>query len=88
VLPEISVDKDGKAKVVKHYAPGRYAREMVELAADHRTVIGGDDGKNTGLFMFVADAAKDLSAGTLYAAKVTQTGAANSFRTPRSRLAR
>jgi len=80
VLPEISVDKDGKAKVVKHYAPGRYAREMVELAADHRTHIGGDDGKNTGLFMFVADAAKDLSAGTLYAAKVTQTDAASGGR--------
>ena len=76
-LPEIAVDKDGKASVVKHYATGRYAREMVEIAADGRTVIGGDDGKNTALFMFVADKAGDLSAGTLYAAKVTQTSAAN-----------
>ena len=77
LLPEISVDKTGKATVVKHYATGRYAREMVEVAADLRTSIGGDDGANTGLFMFVADKEKDLSAGTLYAAKVTQSSAAN-----------
>ena len=73
LVPEVTVGKDGKTTVVKHYAPGRYAREMVEFASDDRTHIGGDDGKNTALFMFVADKAKDLSAGTLYAAKVTQT---------------
>jgi hypothetical protein len=77
LVPEVTVKRDGTATVVKHYAPGRYAREMIEFAADHRTAIGGDDGKNTGLFMFVADKAKDLSAGTLYAARVTQTSAAN-----------
>ena len=69
--------KDGEASVVKHYAPGRFAREMQEMASDSRTAIGGDDGKNTGLFMFVADEEKDLSAGTIYAAKVTQTSAEN-----------
>ncbi|MGE5155321.1 MAG: PhoX family protein [Bdellovibrio bacteriovorus] len=74
-VPEVKLSRDGKASVVKHYAPGRFAREMQEMAADHRTAIGGDDGKNTGLFMFVADQEKDLSAGTLYAAKVTQTSA-------------
>lgn len=77
LVPEVTVKRDGTATVVKHYAPGRYAREMVEFASDHRTHIGGDDGKNTGLFMFVADKPKDLSAGTLYAAKVTQTSAEN-----------
>jgi hypothetical protein len=77
LVPEVTIGKDGKASVVKHYAPGRYAREMVEFASDDRTHIGGDDGKNTALFMFVADKAKDLSAGTLYAAKVTQTAAEN-----------
>jgi hypothetical protein len=45
---------------------------MIEFASDDRTHIGGDDGKNTALFMFVADKPQDLSAGTLYAAKVTQ----------------
>ena len=77
LVPEVTVKRDGTATVVKHYAPGRFAREMIEMASDHRTAIGGDDGKNTGLFMFVADKPKDLSAGTIYAAKVTQTSAEN-----------
>ena len=37
---------------------------------DKRTVLMGDDATNGGLFMFVADKEKDLSAGTLYVAKV------------------
>jgi secreted PhoX family phosphatase len=78
LLPEVTVAANGTASVVKHYAAGRYAREMQIMAADQRTAIGGDDGKNTGLFMFVADNAGDLSAGTLYAAKVTPAGAADS----------
>jgi len=77
LVPEVMVDRDGRTTVVKHYAPGRYAREMIEFASDDRTHIGGDDGKNTALFMFVANKAEDLSAGTLYAAKVTQTSADN-----------
>ncbi len=77
LVPEVKVDRQGVASVVKHYATGRFAREMQEMASDDRTAIGGDDGKNTGLFMFVADRRQDLSAGTLYAAKLTQTSAAN-----------
>ncbi len=77
LVPEVKVSRRGTASVVKHYAPGRFAREMMEMASDNRTAIGGDDGKNTGLFMFVADHARDLSAGTLYAAKVTQRSAEN-----------
>jgi secreted PhoX family phosphatase len=77
LVPEVTANRRGTASVVKHYAPGRFAREMQEMASDDRTAIGGDDGKNTGLFMFVADKKKDLSAGTLYAAKVTQTSAVN-----------
>jgi secreted PhoX family phosphatase len=76
-VPEVTVDKSGTATVVKHYATGRFAREMMEMATDLRTGISGDDGANTGLFMFVADKEKDVSAGTIYAAKVTQTAAAN-----------
>ena len=75
LVPEVRVGADGLAQVVKHYAPGRFAREMQIVAADGRTSIGGDDGKNTGLFMFVADKEADLSAGTLYAARLTQTNA-------------
>ena len=75
LVPEVTVDASGKATVVKHYAPGRFAREMQIGASDSRTFIAGDDGKATGLFMFVADSEKNLSAGTIYAAKVTQTAA-------------
>lgn len=77
LVPEVTVDRSGAATVIKHYAPGRFAREMQEMASDNRTAIGGDDGKNTGLFMFVADRKNDLSSGVLYAAKVTQTTADN-----------
>jgi len=75
LVPEVTVDASGKATVVKHFAPGRFAREMQIGASDSRTFIAGDDGKGTGLFMFVADSEKNLSAGTIYAAKVTQTAA-------------
>jgi secreted PhoX family phosphatase len=37
---------------------------------DNRTVIMGDDATNGGFFMFVADKEKNLSAGTLYVAKL------------------
>lgn len=76
LVPEIYVYPRG-VKVVKHYAPGRFAREMLEIAADGRTTISGDDGMNTGLFMFVADRWGELASGTLYASKVTQTSTTN-----------
>jgi len=76
-VPEVTVSASGGASVVKHYTMGRIAREMVEVMPDRRTVYMGDDGSYTGLFMFIADSAEDLSAGTLYAAKWTQTSAAD-----------
>jgi len=72
LVPEVAVGTDGKASVVKHYALGRFARELVDVMPDRRTVYMGDDGKATGLFMFVADRTDDLSAGTLYAGKWVQ----------------
>lgn len=77
LVPEVTVYGNGKTKVVKHYATGRFAREMQETAFDNRTAISGDDGKATGLFMFIADKAKNLSLGSIYAAKITQTNAEN-----------
>ncbi|HOE40653.1 MAG TPA: DUF839 domain-containing protein [Rhodoferax sp.] len=74
-LPEVTVKPDGTATIVKHYCLGRIARELVEVCPDNKTVLMGDDGDNTGLFMFIANAEKDLSAGTLYVAKWTQTSA-------------
>ena len=75
--PEITVDKNGKASVVKHYSTGRFSHELAKVMPDNKTVFYGDDGGNTGMFMYVADKKKDLSAGTLYAAKFKQTGTEN-----------
>jgi len=69
-LPEITVNADGTASIKKHYCMGRISHELVQVMPDNRTVIMGDDATNSGYFVFVADTAKDLSAGTLYVAKV------------------
>ncbi len=77
LVPEVTVNGQGTATVLKHYAMGRIARELADVQPDQKTAYMGDDGAYTGLFMFVADQPKDLSAGTLYAAKWAQTSAAN-----------
>jgi secreted PhoX family phosphatase len=61
-------------KVVKHYAMGRFSKEMALVMPDSKTVYFGDDGTNRVFYKFVADKAEDLSAGTLYAAQVTTEG--------------
>ena len=76
-VPEVTVNPDGSASIKKHYCLGRIARELVEVCPDNKTVLMGDDGDNTGLFMFIADREKDLSSGSLYVAKWTQTSATN-----------
>ena len=65
---------DNGTQVTKHYAMGRFSKEVGVVMPDNRTVYFGDDGTDRVLFKFVADNAGDLSAGTLYAAKVTQDG--------------
>lgn len=72
---EISVNADGKATVNKLLALGRLSFELVEVMPDERTVYMGDDGRDTMLFMFVADRPRDLSEGTLYAARWKQRDA-------------
>lgn len=72
---EVEVDADGSATATKHYAMGRVALELTYVMPDERTAYLSDDGTNGGLYMFVADAAGDLSHGTLYAAKWVQTSA-------------
>jgi len=72
-LPEVTVNPDGTGSIKKHYCLGRISHELVQVMPDNRTVLMGDDATNGGLFMFIADTAKDLSAGTLYVAKWTQT---------------
>ncbi|ARU04786.1 alkaline phosphatase [Comamonas serinivorans] len=70
-LPEITVNPDGTGSVKKHYCLGRISHELIHVMPDNRTALMGDDYTNGGLFMFVADREKDLSAGTLYVAHYT-----------------
>lgn len=69
-LPEVTIKPDGSGTIKKHYCMGRISHELIQVMPDHRTVLMGDDYINGGLFMFVADREQDLSAGTLYAARV------------------
>jgi len=72
---EIEVNEDATTEVTKHYAMGRLAFELSKVMPDSKTVYMTDDGTNVGLYMFIADTAGDLSAGTTYAAKWNQTSA-------------
>lgn len=72
-VPEVTVKADGTGTIKKHYNMGRISRELIEVMPDNKTVVMGDDATSGGIFMFIADTAKDLSSGTLYVAKVTQT---------------
>ncbi|MGO4610448.1 alkaline phosphatase PhoX, partial [Variovorax sp. 2RAF20] len=69
-LPEVTVNADGTGSIRKHYCLGRISHELVQVMPDNRTVLMGDDATNSAMFMFIADKEKDLSAGTLYVAKV------------------
>ncbi|TFW09335.1 DUF839 domain-containing protein [Oxalobacteraceae bacterium OM1] len=72
-LPEVTVNPDGTGTIKKHYCLGRISHELVQVMPDERTVLMGDDATNGGAFMFIADKARDLSSGTLYVGKWTQT---------------
>lgn len=77
LTPEVTVKADGSSSVVKHRTLGRISREKAQVMPDNKTVFQGDDGTYNVLTMFVSDTAGDLSAGTLYAAKWTQTDSSN-----------
>ncbi|CAA0110083.1 Uncharacterised protein [BD1-7 clade bacterium] len=83
---EISDREKATPTFTKHYAMGRFSHENGVVMDDNKTVYQSDDdsGKYTSaqyntnsggvFFKFVADKENDLSAGTLYAAKLTQSG--------------
>ena len=75
-MPEVTVNPDGTGTVTKHYCLGRISHELIQVMPDQRTCLMGDDATNGGLFLFIADKAADLSAGTLYVAQTTQTSPA------------
>jgi uncharacterized protein len=68
-IPEVTVNPDGTGTVKKHYVLGRISHELIQVMPDERTALMGDDATNGGLFLFVADKPRDLSAGSLYVAK-------------------
>ncbi len=68
-ITEVEVEQNGSTRVMKHYNMGRATWEQALVMPDERTVYFGDDTDHVALFMFVADRAADLSAGTLYAAR-------------------
>ncbi|WP_261664457.1 alkaline phosphatase PhoX [Deinococcus sp. Marseille-Q6407] len=70
-ISEITPSGAGQS-VKKHYVMGRNSYEMSLVLSDNRTVHFGDDGNMRGMYKFVADKAGDLSAGTLYVAKLEQ----------------
>ena len=69
-MPEVTVNPDGTGSIKKHFCMGRISHELVQVMPDQRTALMGDDATNSAYFVFVADKEKDLSSGTLYAAKV------------------
>lgn len=68
-------DPAGAAVPNKLFSLGRFSHENAVVMPDQKTVYLSDDGTNVVFFKFVADTAGDLSAGTLYAAKMTQKAA-------------
>lgn len=68
-IPEIRVtDAAGSSRVDKRYTMGRFSHELALVMPDQRTVYLTDDQYHGAFFLFVADKAANLSAGTLYAA--------------------
>ena len=75
-IPEVTIDASAATPAfsyTKHFSMGRAAWELAYVMPDERTAYLSDDGTNVGFYMYIADTAKDLSAGTLYAAKWIQT---------------
>ena len=50
--------------LIRHYTMGRYSHENAQVMPDNKTVYLSDDGYDTVLYKFVADAPGDLSRGT------------------------
>lgn len=71
-IVEITSPTSGSPTPLKHFTLGRAAHENAVVMPDWKTVYTTDDGSNKAFYKFVATTAGDLSAGTLYAAKLTQ----------------
>jgi len=70
---EVAVQANGDSAITKHYSMGRIAFELSYMMPDQKTAYLSDDGSYVGFFMYIADVAGKLDAGTLYAMKWLQT---------------
>ncbi|MBK8398837.1 MAG: DUF839 domain-containing protein [Leptospiraceae bacterium] len=70
---EVSADNNANATVKRHYSMGKFTPELAVMMPDKRTAYMSDDGSFSGFYMYVSDREGDLSSGTLYMAKWTQT---------------
>jgi PGF-CTERM protein len=80
-IVEIENASTSEPDFMRHLAMGRYSHENAVVMPDEKTVYLTDDGYDTVLFKFVANTPGDLSAGTLYAAKVAQDASRDSATT-------
>lgn len=71
-IAEVQKPTEAEPEVVKHYALGRFEHENATVMPDGKTVYMSQDDTGGVLFKFVADTPEDLSAGTLYGAKLKQ----------------
>lgn len=76
-IAEITNPTSANPTPVKHYALGRYEHENATVMPDGKTVYLSQDDTGGVMFKFIADTANDLSAGTLYGAKLTQDAGSN-----------
>ena len=78
---EMEESQTNDPDLIRHYTMGRYSHENAQVMPDNKTVYLSDDGYDTVLYKFVADAPGDLSKGTLYAAKLIQDSTRDSSTT-------
>ena len=80
-IVEMEDSQTNNPDLTRHYTMGRYSHENAQVMPDNKTVYLSDDGYDTVLYKFVADAPGDLSRGTLYAAKLNQDSTTDSSTT-------
>jgi secreted PhoX family phosphatase len=71
-IAEVTAPTSDAPVVVKHFTVGRYEHENSTVMPDRKTMYSSQDDTGGVLFKFIADAAEDLSSGTLYGAKLEQ----------------
>ncbi len=74
---EVMVTDQGTANIKKRYAMGRASIELPLVMPDEKTVYLTDDADDGVRLMFLADRPRDLTSGTLYAAKWLQNSNKN-----------